>query len=86
MLIAVLAPLIAPHDPDAIDPGRVLGRPTWAHPFGSDALGRDVLSRVLYAFRTSLAVAIGSVALALLVAVPDRARRGLLPAAGSTRS
>jgi peptide/nickel transport system permease protein len=68
--VAVLAPWIAPHDPEAIDSSRVLGSPTWDHPFGSDALGRDVLSRVLYAFRVSIAVAIGSVALAFVIAVP----------------
>lgn len=68
--IAVLAPVIAPHDPEAIDSSRILAPPDLAHPFGSDALGRDVLSRVLYAFRVSLAVAVGSVALAFAIAVP----------------
>jgi peptide/nickel transport system permease protein len=69
-LIALLAPVIAPHSPDAIDPDLVLGHPSLSHPFGSDALGRDVLSRVLFAYRTSLGVALGSVALALLLGVP----------------
>jgi peptide/nickel transport system permease protein len=68
--IAILAPYIAPHDPEAIDSSRVLAPPDLAHPFGSDSLGRDVFSRVLYAFRVSLSVAIGSVALAFLIAVP----------------
>jgi peptide/nickel transport system permease protein len=68
--IAISAPWIAPHDPEAIDSTRILAPPTWDHPFGSDALGRDVLSRVMYAFRVSLAVALGSVALAFLIAVP----------------
>jgi peptide/nickel transport system permease protein len=68
--IAILAPLIAPHDPDAIDPGRILGAPNLAHPFGSDALGRDVLSRVMFAYRVSLSVAVGSVVLAFVVGVP----------------
>ncbi|MEJ7706905.1 MAG: ABC transporter permease [Nocardioidaceae bacterium] len=40
--------------------------PDLVHPFGSDALGRDVLSRVIFAFRVSLAVAVGSVVLALV--------------------
>lgn len=70
VLVALLAPLLAPHDPEQIDPRRVLAGPDLAHPFGSDQLGRDVLSRVLFAFRTSLAIAIGSVALAMLVGVP----------------
>ncbi len=68
--IAILAPIVAPHDPDAIDPNRILGAPNLAHPFGSDALGRDVLSRVIFAYRVSLSVAVGSVVLAFLVGVP----------------
>jgi peptide/nickel transport system permease protein len=70
ILIALLAPVLAPHDPNAIDPGRILAGPDLSHPFGSDALGRDVFSRVLFAYRVSLAVAIGSVLLALAVGIP----------------
>lgn len=70
VLVALAAPLIAPHSPEQIDSARVLAAPDVAHPFGSDALGRDVLSRVLYAYRASLGVAVGSVALAMLVGVP----------------
>ena len=68
--IAVFAPLIAPHDPNAIDPSRILAPPDLAHPFGSDALGRDVLSRVIFAYRVSLGVAVGSTLLAFLFGVP----------------
>jgi peptide/nickel transport system permease protein len=68
--VAILAPLLAPHDPDAIDAKRILGGPSLSHPFGSDALGRDVLSRVIFAFRVSLSVAIGSVVLAFAIGVP----------------
>jgi peptide/nickel transport system permease protein len=68
--VAITAPLLAPHDPDAIDAKRILAGPTLTHPFGSDALGRDVLSRVLFAFRVSLSVAVGSVVLAFLIGVP----------------
>jgi peptide/nickel transport system permease protein len=70
VVIALAAPLLAPHSPDHIEPARVLGAPDFSHPFGSDALGRDVLSRVLYAYRASLGVAVGSVALAMLVGLP----------------
>jgi peptide/nickel transport system permease protein len=70
VLAAVLAPWIAPHDPEAIDSTRLLVGPTLRHPFGTDALGRDVLSRVLYAFRISLLVAAGSIGLAALVGIP----------------
>lgn len=70
VLIAILAPLLAPDSPDTIDPTRLLAGPNLHHLFGSDDLGRDVLSRVLYAYRVSLGVAVGSVALAMLVGVP----------------
>lgn len=69
-LAALAAPLLAPHDPEAVDAARVLGAPDLSHPFGSDSLGRDVLSRVLFGFRVSLAVALSSVGLACLLAVP----------------
>ncbi len=68
--IALLGPLIAPHDPNAVDSQRVIAAPTLEFPFGSDALGRDVLSRVLYALRVSLAVAVASVLISLAVGVP----------------
>jgi len=70
LVIAVLAPILAPHDPNAIDSQRVIAAPTLEFPFGSDALGRDVLSRVLYALRVSLAVAVASVLISAVVGVP----------------
>jgi peptide/nickel transport system permease protein len=70
MAVAVFAPWIAPHSPDAIDANNILTGPSFTHPFGSDALGRDVLSRVIYAYRVSLSVAIGSTLLAFIVGVP----------------
>jgi peptide/nickel transport system permease protein len=68
--VAILAPVLAPHSPEAIDGNRILAGPTLAHPFGSDDLGRDVLSRVLYAYRVSLGIAVGSVLLAMAVGLP----------------
>ena len=58
---AALAPVLAPHDPLEIAGagGVTLERPTAAHPFGTDALGRDLLARVLRAGRVSLAVGVG---------------------------
>jgi peptide/nickel transport system permease protein len=70
VVVAVLAPLIAPHDPEAIETDRVLRGLSLSHPFGSDALGRDVLSRVIFAYRVSLSVAIGSVLLAFAIGIP----------------
>ncbi|HEY7653844.1 MAG TPA: ABC transporter permease [Methylomirabilota bacterium] len=62
---AVLAPLLAPHDPDAIDTARRLARPLSAgHPLGTDEFGRDLLSRLLYGARTSLVVGLAATALA----------------------
>ena len=64
-LTAALAPLIAPYDPLAQhDIVRLKGQaPSWAHPFGTDQFSRDVLSRMLYGARVSLAVAVLAVAL-----------------------
>ncbi len=57
VLAAVLAPLLAPHDPAAVDPvGRLAGS-SWEHPLGTDELGRDMLSRLLYGARWSLGIA-----------------------------
>lgn len=66
---AVLAPLASPHDPLALAKGFELSRPSAAFPFGTDELGRDLLSRVLYGGRVSLVVAFVSVLLASLVGV-----------------
>jgi peptide/nickel transport system permease protein len=68
--IAALGPWIAPHDPAAVEVRRVLGAPDFAHPFGSDVLGRDVLSRVIYGLRVSLLVSVSAVAASLAVAAP----------------
>ena len=76
ILLAILAPWIAPHDPEAVDAKRILASPSLTHPFGSDALGRDVFSRTMYALRVSLIVAISSVLLAAVIAVPLGALAG----------
>jgi peptide/nickel transport system permease protein len=63
---ALLAPLLAPYDPAFIDlPSRLRG-PSAAHWFGTDELGRDVLSRIIYGARISMLVGISVVALSLL--------------------
>ena len=62
---AVLAPLLAPHDPNTIDTARRLARPfTAGHPLGTDEFGRDLLSRLLYGARTSLVVGLAATGLA----------------------
>ncbi len=52
LLAALLAPWVAPYDPTALGI-KTLAGPSWSHPFGTDELGRDVLSRVLYGARIS---------------------------------
>jgi peptide/nickel transport system permease protein len=66
VLGAALAPVLTPHDPIEIAPERRLASPSRAHPFGTDLYGRDVLTRVLYGGRVSLAVGGLSVGLALV--------------------
>ncbi|HOW54913.1 MAG TPA: ABC transporter permease [Syntrophorhabdaceae bacterium] len=64
---ALFAPLIAPHDPIEPDIKNILAGPSFAHPFGTDTLGRDVLSRVIYGTRISLLVGFVSVGIAILI-------------------
>lgn len=70
VVLAVAAPVLAPYSPETVDSSQVLGAPGLAHPFGSDVLGRDVLSRVLYGLRISLLVSLAAVSVAVVVAVP----------------
>jgi len=67
---ALFAPWIAPYDPSAIDFARKLRPPGPEHLFGTDALGRDIFSRVVYGARTSLYIGCTVVLLSLLVGVP----------------
>jgi peptide/nickel transport system permease protein len=69
VVVAVLGPAIAPYGVNAVDVDHMLEGPSGSHLFGTDELGRDVLSRVLLAARVSLVVAVVSVGLALLVGV-----------------
>jgi ABC-type dipeptide/oligopeptide/nickel transport system ATPase component/ABC-type dipeptide/oligopeptide/nickel transport system permease subunit len=69
-LCAVLAPVIAPYAPEATDFTAPLSGPTAAHPLGTDDLGRDLLSQLVYGAQTALVVAGGSVLVAMLIGVP----------------
>jgi peptide/nickel transport system permease protein len=69
VLVAALAPELAPWNPNAVDTKRILDSPSKSHWLGTDALGRDVLSRVLYGSRVSLAVGFVSVGIATLIGV-----------------
>lgn len=70
ILLAVLAPLIAPYDPITTSWTLVRKPPSALHWFGTDDLGRDVLSRVMYGARASLLAGAISVGIALTVGVP----------------
>jgi peptide/nickel transport system permease protein len=69
-LMALFAPLIAPYDPIASDWMAIRLPPNLHHWFGTDDLGRDVLSRVIFGTRASLSAGVVSVAVAVLVGVP----------------
>ncbi|MFI7136487.1 dipeptide/oligopeptide/nickel ABC transporter permease/ATP-binding protein [Streptomyces massasporeus] len=67
VLMALLAPLLAPHDPlDQQPPADGTGHPSAGHWMGQDSLGRDILSRLMYGARWSLAIGLGATGLALV--------------------
>jgi ABC-type dipeptide/oligopeptide/nickel transport system permease subunit len=67
---AALAPQLMPRDPLAQDLGAILAKPTPAHLLGTDDLGRDVLARIVYGARLSLAASLMAVAIAAVLGVP----------------
>jgi peptide/nickel transport system permease protein len=70
ILLAVFAPLVAPYDPTAQSWTAVRKAPSAAHWFGTDEVGRDVLTRVIYGARASLLAGVISVTIALSIGVP----------------
>jgi len=78
VVLSVLAPLLAPADPTAIDLAAALLPPSICHPLGTDQLGRDLWSRVLWAGRTSLAAAALVSGLGLLVGLLVGATAGFM--------
>lgn len=64
LLMALFAPWIAPYDPLKLDVMNKLQGPSWAHWAGTDQLGRDTLSRLIYGARTALGIALTSTGLA----------------------
>lgn len=67
ILVAVLAPQLAPHDPNYIDMTTFQERPSRAHLLGLDQVGRDVLSRLIFASRISLAVGVVAVGIYVVI-------------------
>jgi len=68
-VVAVFATWISPYDPAAIDIKNILIGPSWAHPFGTDELGRDVLSRMIWGSRVSLEVGFVAIGIATLIGI-----------------
>ena len=66
IVVALFAPVISPYDPLKQDLGHTLARPDRAHLMGTDNVGRDVLSRMVWGTRVSLMAGFGSVALAMV--------------------
>jgi len=67
---AAFAPWLAPYEPNAINFADKLVPPSPGHPFGTDDLGRDILSRVIHGARTSLIIGVTVLAIALVIGIP----------------
>lgn len=65
-IIAVFAPLISPYDPSAIDQYNLLAAPSPGHVFGTDGMGRDLFSRIIWGSRISLSIGLIAVGISLL--------------------
>jgi len=70
ILLAIFAPVIAPYGENEQDPRASLVHPSAEHPLGTDRLGRDVLSRIIYGTRVSLRVGLIAVGIAAVIGVP----------------
>ena len=75
VVLGAAAPLLSPHDPNRQDLSAVRQPPVWAegrwiHPLGTDSLGRDICSRLLWGARVAIVVAVASAAISALVGVP----------------
>lgn len=71
VVLALLAPVLAPHDPNYADIGAVLTGPAGDHPLGTDSAGRDVLSRLLVGARVTLLSAALAAAVAIAIGLPS---------------
>jgi peptide/nickel transport system permease protein len=78
IILAVIFAFLSPYDPNESDIKIRLQPPSWQHPFGTDALGRDLLTRCLYGGRISLFVGTAVVIITLVIGVPVGAIAGYL--------
>jgi len=68
-VVAILAPWLSPYDPSKIDIRHILVGPSLEHPFGTDDLGRDVLSRMIHGTRVSLEVGFVAIGIATIIGI-----------------
>jgi len=66
-LASILAPLLTPYNAEKTDLDAMLEPPSWAHPMGTDELGRDLLTRLLYGGRISLSIGVMAMLLAVVI-------------------
>jgi peptide/nickel transport system permease protein len=69
-VMGLVAPLVAPYSPEAIDLGNAFQKPSLDHWAGTDNLGRDILSRILYGTRISITTGVLAVVIALALGIP----------------
>jgi len=67
IIAAIFAPILAPYDPDLMNLDNKLAQPSGEHFLGTDNLGRDNLSRIIFATRTSLIIGLGAVGIAAVI-------------------
>lgn len=67
LVVAIFAPVVSPKDPNQLDFGHLLSPPSFKYPLGTDHLGRDILSRLIYGARVSLAAGVGAVGFSLCI-------------------
>ena len=82
MLLAIFAPLVAPFEPERANPSVYLQPPGWPHLMGTDATGMDVFSRIIYAPRIDLVIALAGTLLSAVVGVLLGAMAGYYHGAG----
>ncbi len=70
VIMTIIAPFISPYDPNAFHTGPLFDPPSFEHPFGTNHLGQDMLSRVLWGGSTMLQVALLSVTICFIIGVP----------------
>lgn len=66
IFVAIAAPVLSPYDPIKMSPTEALQAPSWTHPAGTDRLGRDIMTRIMYGARISLQMGLISVGIALV--------------------